>query len=50
MLTWFKNCVTSSTVGKTEFKITDTKLYVLVVILSAEDIVKVLWNKNNSNQ
>ena len=25
MLTWSKNCVISSAVGKTEFKITDTK-------------------------
>ena len=33
MLTWSKKCVVLSTVGKTEFKITDTKLYVPVVTL-----------------
>ena len=33
MLTWSKKCVVLSAVGKTEFKITDTKLYVPVVTL-----------------
>ena len=39
MLTWSKTCVISSAVGKTEFKITDMKLYVPVV---TEDNVKLL--------
>ena len=41
-LTWSKNCVVSSVVGKTEFVIADTKLYVPVVTLSTEDNVKLL--------
>ena len=41
-LTWSKKCVISPAVGITEFKITDTKLYVPVVTLSTEDKVKVL--------
>ena len=40
MLTWSKNCVISSTVGKTEFKTTDLKLYVSAVTLSTQDNVK----------
>ena len=41
-LNWSKKCVISSTVGKTEFAITDTmlKLYVPVVTLSTENKVK----------
>ena len=42
MLTWSKNCVISSTVGKTEFKTTDVKLYVSAVTLSTQDNVKLL--------
>ena len=42
MLTWSKNRVISSAVGKTEFKITDTKRYVLIVTLSTEDNIKPL--------
>ena len=41
-LAWPKNCFISSTVGITEFKITVTKIYVSVVTLSTEDIVKLL--------
>ena len=35
ILTWYANCVVSSATGATEF--TDTKLYVSVVALSAQD-------------
>ena len=42
MLTWSINCVISSTVGKTEFKTTDLKLYVSAVTLSTQDNVKLL--------
>ena len=41
-VTWSKKCVISSAVEKTEFKITDTKLYVPIVTLSTEDNVKLL--------
>ena len=34
ILTWFEGCVISSAAAATKFKITDTKLYVPVVILS----------------
>ena len=37
-----KKCVISSAVVKTEFAITDTKLYVPVATLSTEDNVKLL--------
>ena len=42
ILTWSKNCAIFSAVGKTEFAITGIKLYVPVVTLSTEDIVKLL--------
>ena len=32
--TWSEDCVISSVIGETKFKITDTKLYVPVVTLS----------------
>ena len=38
----FKKFVVSFAVGKTEFKIIDTKLYVPVVTLSTEDNIKLL--------
>ena len=38
ILTWSKYCVTE----ETKFKITDTKLYVPVVILSFQDNAKLL--------
>ena len=41
-LTSSKKFVISSVVGITEFKITDTKLYVPIVTLSTEDNVKLL--------
>ena len=42
ILTWSKDCVISSAVGKTKFKIADTKLYVPVVTLSTQDNAKLL--------
>ena len=59
-LTWSKICVISSAVEITEFKITDTKLFVLIVTLSTGNNVKLLkqlesgfkrtinWNKISS--
>ena len=41
-LTWSKNCIISSAVGITEFKITDTKLFVPLLTLSTEDNLKLL--------
>ena len=61
ILTWSKDCVISSATGETKFKITETKLYVLVVTLSTQDNAKLLqqlksgfkrtinWNKYESN-
>ena len=58
-LTWLKKLVISSAVGESAFAITDTKRYIPVVTLSAEDIAKLLkqlgssfkrtinWNKYN---
>ena len=39
-LTWSEDCVISSATGKSNFAITDTKLYVPVVALSTEDNIK----------
>ena len=56
-MTWNKNCILSSEDGNSVFAITDTKLYVPIVTLSAEDNVKlskllgegfkrsIYWNK-----
>ena len=46
ILTCSEDCVISSATGATKFKITDTKLYVPVVILSTQDNEKLLqqWN------
>ena len=41
-LTWSKKYVISSAVRKTEFAITDTKIYVPVVTLPTEDNVELL--------
>ena len=61
ILTWSKDSVISSATGETKFKITETKLYVLVVTLSTQDNAKLLqqfksgfkrtiyWNKHESN-
>ena len=60
-LTWSSTCVITNSTGARRFKITDTKLYVLVVILSTQDNAKLLqqlkssfkitikWNKYQSN-
>ena len=42
VLTWSPTCVISSATGETKFKITETKLYVLVVTLSTQDNAKLL--------
>ena len=42
ILTWSENCFISSATEKTKFPITDTKVYVPVVNLSAVDNVKLL--------
>ena len=56
-LRWNQNCVLSNLVGNSTFTITDAKLYVPIVTLSAEDNVKlskllsegfnrsIYWNK-----
>ena len=44
ILTWSKNCVISSATDATEFVITDTKLYVPVIVLSTENNIK-LWTQ-----
>ena len=41
-LTWSKDCVIYSATGETKFQITETKLYVPVVTLSAQDNAKLL--------
>ena len=41
-LTWSRICVISSAVEMTEFKITDTKIFVLIVTLSTGNSVKLL--------
>ena len=42
ILTWTEDCVISSATGATKLKITDTKLYVPVVTLPAQDNAKLL--------
>ena len=42
ILTLSEDCVISSATGAIKFKITDTKLYVAVVILSTQDDAKLL--------
>ena len=39
-MTWNENCVLSNVAAALTFKITDAKLYVLVVTLSTEDNAK----------
>ena len=43
-LIWKKECVLSNQNGSAVFIINDTKLYVPVVTLSKEDIIKILLN------
>ena len=61
ILTWSPTCVISSATGERKFQISETKLYVPVVILSTQDNAKLLqqlksgfkrtinWNKHESN-
>ena len=42
ILSWSENCVICSTIRKTKFAITDTKLYVPVVTLSTQDNAQML--------
>ena len=42
ILLWSEDCVITSATGVTKFKITDTKLYVSVAILSTQDNEKLL--------
>ena len=44
ILTWSKNCVILFATEATEFAITDTKLYVPVIVLSTENNLK-LWTQ-----
>ena len=44
ILTWSKNYIISSATEATEFAITDTKLYVPVIVLSTENNIK-LWTQ-----
>ena len=45
IFTWSKDCVISSVIETTTFKITDTKLYVPVIILSTQYIKNYYNNK-----
>ena len=45
-LNWTKNCVISDVAGNTVFKITNSKLYVLVVTLSIKDNIKLTKQLN----
>ena len=61
LLTWSKDCVITNSTGEEKFAITETKLYVPVVTLSAQDNAKLLqqlksgfertinWNKYESS-
>ena len=42
ILSWSGNCVICSTIRKTKFAITDTKLYVPVITLSTQDNAQLL--------
>ena len=42
ILTWSDTCVISSATRETKFAIVDTKIYVLIVTLSAQDNAKLL--------
>ena len=48
ILTWSEGCVISSATGATKFKITNTKLYVPVLIFSTQDNEKLLEQLNSS--
>ena len=42
ILKWSKDCVVTNSEGEAKFAITETKLYVPVVILSTQDNAKLL--------
>ena len=42
LLTWFKDCVITNSIDEEKFAITETKLYVSVIILSTQDNAKLL--------
>ena len=48
ILTWPDDCVIPSATGATKSKITDTKLYALVVTLSTQDNEKLLQQLKSS--
>ena len=45
-LSWTKNYLMSDNDGDTDFKLTNTKLYVIIVTLSTEDNVKLTKKLN----
>ena len=49
-LTWKKECVLSTDAGNAVFIISDTKMYVPVVILSKEDIKEFIEQQNKGFQ
>ena len=49
ILTWSENCVISSATGGAKFKITDTKLYVLVVTLSTNILEQISIKSINTS-
>ena len=42
ILSWSKDCVITNSTGEGKFKITETKFYILVVVLSTQDSAKLL--------
>ena len=42
ILTWSKDCVITNSTGEGKFKITETKFYIPVVVLSTQDSAKLL--------
>ena len=42
LLTWFKDCVITNSIDEEKFAISETKLYVLVIVLSTQDNAKLL--------
>ena len=47
ILTWSKDCVIANSTGAEKFEITDSRLYVPVVILSTQDNAKLLQQLNS---
>ena len=42
LLTWFKDCAITNSIDEEKFAISETKLYVPVIVLSTQDNVKLL--------